>query len=49
MIPRFFLHFGAALRFAPPLKPAADQQVQPPNDGQDAYYREHCDYPEKHS
>jgi hypothetical protein len=31
------------------LKPAADQQVQPPNDRQGAYYRQRCEYPEEHS
>ena len=31
------------------LESAADQQVQYPNDRQDAYYREHCDHPEEHS
>jgi hypothetical protein len=31
------------------LKPAADQQVQSSHNDQDAYYREHCDYPEEHS
>src|ERR671921_910770 len=31
------------------LKPAADQQVQPPNDRQGAYHRQRCEYPEEHS
>ena len=31
------------------LKPAADQQVQPPHNGQDAYHRQRCEYPEEHS
>src|SRR5918993_5159856 len=31
------------------LKPAAGQQVQPPNDCQGAYYRERCEYPDEHS
>jgi len=37
-----------ALRFAPLLKPAPEQQVQPPNDCQNAYYREHRVHPEEH-
>ena len=31
------------------LKPAADQQVQPPNDRQGADHRQRCEYPEEHS
>jgi hypothetical protein len=31
------------------LKPAADQQVQHPHNGQDAYHRQRCEYPEEHS
>src|SRR5215203_4599716 len=31
------------------LKPAAAQQVQPPHNGQDAYHRQRCEYPEEHS
>jgi hypothetical protein len=31
------------------LKPAAGQQVQPPNDRQGAYHRQRCEYPEEHS
>ena len=31
------------------LKPAADQQVQPPNDRQGAYHRQRCEYPEEHA
>src|SRR5215208_293320 len=30
------------------LKPAADQQVQHPHNGQDAYHRQRCEYPEEH-
>jgi hypothetical protein len=29
------------------LKPAADQQVQPPHNGQGAYHRQRCEYPEE--
>jgi hypothetical protein len=32
-----------------PLQPAPEQQVHAPNYRLDAYYREHCDYPEEHS
>jgi hypothetical protein len=31
------------------LKPAAGQQVQPPNDRQGTYHRQRCEYPEEHS
>src|SRR5918994_5179183 len=31
------------------LKPAADQQVQPPHNGQGAYHRQRCEYPEEHA
>src|ERR687898_520290 len=31
------------------LKPAADQQVQHPHNGQDAYHSQRCEYPEEHS
>src|SRR5215217_1220657 len=31
------------------LKPAAGQQVQPPNDREGAYHRQRCEYPEEHS
>src|SRR5918997_1893891 len=31
-----------------PLEPAAEQQVDAPNDRQDDYHREHRDYPEEH-
>src|SRR5919106_5986382 len=31
------------------LKPAADQQVQPPHNDRGAYHRQHCEYPEEHS
>src|SRR5215208_7696614 len=31
------------------LKPAAGQWVQPPNDRQGTYHRQHCKYPEEHS
>ena len=31
------------------LKPAADQQVQPPINRQGAYHRQPCEYPEEHS
>jgi len=31
------------------LQPPAGQQVQPPNDCQDPYYRGHCDDPEEHT
>jgi hypothetical protein len=31
------------------LKPAAGQQLQPPNDCHGAYHRQRCEYPEEHS
>src|SRR5919112_4419170 len=31
------------------LKPAADQQVQPPHNSQGAYHPQRCEYPEEHS
>jgi hypothetical protein len=48
------LRAGEAFRVSTPartslLKPAADQQVQHPHDGQGAYHRQRCEYPEEHS